>query len=658
MSRILIRKLIIQGLMYRRTIEFNEGLTIISGEKTSGKSLVLSLIDYCFGKSGKIDLSVQKELASHCDEVFLEMKINDEVITLRRPIKENQTKISIYFCAFEELDTYTPRVFGIKEAMKFLMRKLNINEYKLIKNKKHSNEKEIESISFRDIFRYVYIHQHELGTNNFLQNIDAFKRYKNPHAFKLMFNLVEADKNELSDSLVRTENEIEETKKDISGLVSYLKDKDAEDRIGLQAKSDKFIESIDEQKKIKTAIISNSKSNSNNENEMYIKLKKDLELITNEIYDYQSKKKQIQLSINSKKLLLEEYNIEQAEVDATLEVNYKLVISEQQIECPLCNSNVVNTTSEVEGESKNSEKMLRNVKKEITNKIVLVTNLMKHEMKNIEEMDIHIKRLTKKQNLFNEAIVEFTKETDVPFLSQIDSINVMINRLIKDHEMIKEGLRIHHKIDEKKNHIIGLEATALRYKNELNDLQVNEEYKEEVFSFLDKEYKKIMYRLKYNTDGATYIDVESHIPYFEGASVYVHESGGLLECMQLSYLGAILISKVENYALGHPGFLLLDSISKYFGTLKKNDQEEEKLDVEKTVTQEEVKSILDEKSKINDPEVYQELYEILIELSDNHQIILVENTPPEKVDKYTKYTFLSGKHGLVDLSQNELTDMN
>lgn len=97
MSRMILRKLIVHGIEYRRTIHFNKDFTIISGEKTSGKSLILSLIDYCLGKKSKIDLTVQTELDAFCDQVFLELQIDDEILTLNRLLKEKQSKISIYF---------------------------------------------------------------------------------------------------------------------------------------------------------------------------------------------------------------------------------------------------------------------------------------------------------------------------------------------------------------------------------------------------------------------------------------------------------------------------------------------------------------------------------------------------------------------------------
>ncbi|GMA63738.1 ATP-binding protein [Alicyclobacillus fastidiosus] len=159
MTRMIFTKLVIQGTAYRRTIEFNKGLTIIRGDKTSGKSLVLNLIDYCLGRTQKIDLTVQRELNLHCDRVFLEVTQDEETFTIGRLLKERQSKFSIYYCSFNELDGYTPKVVNQEELMQFLMRKLRLSEYKLVKHQRHSNKQELETVSFRDVFRYVYVHQ-------------------------------------------------------------------------------------------------------------------------------------------------------------------------------------------------------------------------------------------------------------------------------------------------------------------------------------------------------------------------------------------------------------------------------------------------------------------------------------------------------------------
>jgi len=68
------------------------------------------------------------------------------------------------------------------------------------------------------------------------------------------------------------------------------------------------------------------------------------------------------------------------------------------------------------------------------------------------------------------------------------------------------------------------------------------------------------------------------------------------------------------------------SISKYLGTIRADMDDEEKQN----------------KNRINDPEVYEEIYKISIELSENYQLIIVDNTPPNDYAEYSKYTFLKG----------------
>lgn len=642
MSRLILNKLIIQGTTYKRTVSFNKGLTIISGEKTSGKSLVLSLIDYCFGKSGKIDFNVQRELDARCDQVFLEMSIDEEVLTLKRFLKEKQTKISIYFCPYNAIDEYTPKTLDIPDAMKILMNKLSVDEYKLIRHQKHSNKKEIENVSFRDIFRYVYIHQHELGTGDFLGKKDNFKARKNPHAFKMIFNLVDVDKEALNEQLVKVQNEIEDLRRELFGLNAYLEDLDETDKVILQLKSGKLQEEIEKNKKQKIGILEKSvnKSNENDENKMYIKLKDDFNSISNKIFQYQNQKRKIQLSISSKEILIDDYRKELKEVEETLEINYKIIIPEQVIECPLCSSQVPGHSHNNVIQNENAEKTLYRIKKQILSKINFVKSLIEKEKEKIEQLDKEITILSEKQSIYDDALSIYSKKTNVPYLSQIDSINSIINNLTKKQEILKEGLRIHNKIEEKDKLIEDLKNEESRLIESIEALQIKNDKKDKIFDFLDEEYQEFMERFKYDTE-ETFIDRNLMIPFYNGASVYAHESGGLLECMQLSYLAAILKSKIEGYATGHPGLLLLDSISKYVGTLEKNSA----VDDDTTITEE----------KINDPEVYDEFYKILIELSLNHQIILVENTPPDKYDSiYTKYTFLKGEKGLIDEEKNEI----
>lgn len=276
----------------------------------------------------------------------------------------------------------------------------------------------------------------------------------------------------------------------IFGLGAYLKDKNAEDFNYLSSRAKSITKDITKQKKSKETIIKNNKSNNDNENKMYIKLKKDLEGIANALSDFRNSRRKLEVSIKSKQILIEEYQAEIIEINATLEVNYKLIIPEQSLECPLCSS-LVNLESERKQPEQNAEKTLLKIRKDLESKIKIVTNLIDKDMQQIQEIDYNMNRLTQKESILKNAIAEFAKDTDVPFLSELNSINILINQMTKELETIKESMRIHRKIDEKHKNIEKLTAKIERLEGELKKLNVNEDIKKAIFDYLDKEYKKI-----------------------------------------------------------------------------------------------------------------------------------------------------------------------
>ena len=628
MKKIVINKLVILGEKYKRTVEFNKGLTIIRGEKTSGKSLILSLIDYCLGKSEKMNLNVQKQLSLCCDDVLLEFSIGEKKFVFKRNIKKYIKKINIYFCEIEEMHLYTPKVAQIQEAMAIIMRNFNIIEYKNIKNKIHSEEQTIEVISFRDIFRYVYVNQHMLGTQNFLENKATFKKYKNPYAFELIFNLIKEDKDGLNFKLVEVTNNLERTKKEILGLESYLKDKNANNFSVLIDEELNIKRKLEKKLNEKQSLIKKSE-NINTESQIYIKLKTKLTNITDKKELLIKEKCKNILSIKSKKNLINDYKYESREVEETLEINYKLSIANQHIECPLCSSKVEGMNLMDDNEA---EKILKYNKKSLNNKIKLVYKLIKKEEEQNIKIDTKMKMLEKEESIYNEAIIIFSKDIKVPYLSGLDSINSIINNYQKRSEAVNECIRLHNKITEKNNDIVDFESEIIRLKEQLNTLKIDNENKDQIFEELNKSYKGYMQRFKYKIN-ETYIDSTTYIPYYDGANIFEHESGGLLECMQISFLCAILASKNKGYAEGHPGILLMDTISKYIGTVESDDE------------------IIE---KIEDPEIYEEIYKVFEELADVYQFIIVENTPPVNYNKFAKYTFFAGSHGLINLELNEL----
>ncbi|MGT9146702.1 hypothetical protein [Enterococcus faecalis] len=628
-----INKLVVKGPLYQRTITFSDGLNIIRGEKTSGKSLVLSLIDYCLGKS-QIPLRVQVELNNHTDIVFLEVCFGKEIYTISRSLKKDSSNFYVYYSQFLEISEFMPEKMDKKELQHFLMNKLGIIEYKRKKSKKKSQELIMETISFRDIFRYCYIHQHDLGTDNFLSNRDYNVKYKNPIAFEMIFGLVDNSQNDIQSQFVDIQNKINRLSKRRDGLVEYLEQRGNEKFISLIDKIENLEKEIANYNKRKTDLI-NQQSEAKKDigdNADFVIVKNELRVIDEQIDQLRRKIKRNNRGIESNNLLLKDYLREKNDVKVTEEINYRLKIVEHKLTCPLCHSEIDNTETE-ESSTSNTEKIYKALLNDIDTKIGMLTKVIQTSERNNEENMQDLNYLTRKKEILRMAANEFAKDIDTPFLPELNSINVTINGLEKDREILLESRRVHKKIDEIDSEIDDNRVRLDSLKSKLAQIENNQSRKEEILSSLNKAYIKNLNDMKYDDLSGAYIDYKSYIPYFKDASVYEHQSGGLLECMQISYLDAIISS---NEALKHPRFLMLDSISKYVGTLRASGEE------------------ISEEDVIKDPDVYQNIFQILVRLSSSTQIIVVENTPPAEMDQYVKYTFRNGPRGFIDLEKNEI----
>lgn len=145
-------------------------------------------------------------------------------------------------------------------------------------------------------------------------------------------------------------------------------------------------DNINKQLQEKKLIIENS-NNISTENPMYIKLKNRLINIVNRKTTLEKRKEEINISIASKKILLNDYIDEKKDIEATLEVNYKLTIDKQIIECPLCYSKVY---SKMQNCDRQSQEILKNIQKGIEGKIKLVKSLIE---KDLNELRILVLKL-------------------------------------------------------------------------------------------------------------------------------------------------------------------------------------------------------------------------------------------------------------------------
>ena len=629
-SRIRINKLILCGSSYKRTLEFNKNLNLIRGDGFSGKSLVLKLIAYCMGsKSDTIDLEVQKELADNCDEVFVELNINDTCYTMNRNLKYDKNIINIYLSNYEEHKDYSPWKKSADETNELLAKEMQISLHNILRKKSGSKELQPEKISFRDVMRFIYIGQGDLGTNQFMQYVNSFVSGKNKEVFKIINDLVIPDLEEINQLIQIKQNEKYRLENVNEGMNEYLKNRDAIVLTQLVIEKEKLTKEINKLSNEKKMVVNNRKQNNT---EIFSGLRNDILYIENIIGDNNQSVSQIKLSILNKKNLLNDYEIEREKLAATLEAIKKIKIKDHSEFCPLCHSII-----EIVDEENNCEDIEKALEQTIIKMQTLSELIEEDEIKLVKVEKENVKLIDKKM-IYDTALQEYKSNMEVPYLSEIESFNSLIKDLTDEKNKLNTLIDIYHDIEMNMSYLDVLEQ-ELSELNKKKGMMINLQQREvNVFNNLNLKYRVLMQRFKFEDiqDDSCYISKETFLPYYNGISILKHTSGCLLLCMQIAYIGALLELNYEDENNCHPALLMLDTVSNNIGTDS------------------------DSKDSI-DPETYSELFAYLGQLSEYNQLFIVDNTPPEINKEKNEFVLRRVKRGqplkgLIDSELNEFVE--
>jgi hypothetical protein len=515
----------------------------------------------------------------------------------------------------------------VDELLEFLVDELSISFHTILRKKAGSKDLAPEKISFRDLMRYVYIGQNELGTNQFLENSNTFISGKNKEVFKIINDLIIPDIEEIEKEIQIKQNEYNRLEAVNNGLDDYLSKRDSLIIAELYNAKDALDEKIRNLKSQKKSILEKQKSN---KNDLYYQLMEDVNNLDVTIIQTEKGKNNLLLSIKNKEILLAEYKDEHIRLEATVEAMKKIKIVDHKEKCPLCNS-FVPLMQDGEERCEDVEKVVEQLK----NKIETLEKFSLNEKEKINHVDNELNILYEKKQVYHNALETYKNNIEIPFLSEIESINSIIRDFTTEKNKINSLMDIHN---EMANNLINLD----RLKNELSKLKSKKDNltkltvrQELILDKLNRKYRALMKQFNFTdiNEERCYISKDNYLPYYSGASVMKHTSGCLLLCMQIAYLGAILELNQEEENNCHLGLLMLDTLSNNIGT-DKNDAD----------------SV--------DPKTYQEIYNYLIRLSEFNQIFIIDNTPPEINSDHVEFIFHRVNpgeklQGLIDTTRNE-----
>lgn len=628
-TSLIINKLILIGHRKNYEVPFFPGVNIIYGEEDSGKSSILELINYLLG-SNKLDKYV--ELEQSVKYAILELNLNNQAYCIKRDIFDSKQDIEVYMVDYTNINTVFPTKYKPnydntidgKFFSDFLLDALNFPKIK-IKNSPTKDDSSLARLSFRDLFKFCYLNQDDVGTKNLLNNQNYVLYPKTKEVFKYIFNLSDEEISKLEQSIsdkTRLKNNLSIK---ISNIQEFLKTIEIESFDYITS----FLEDIKsnltflerELNTINTSITSSSSE--------YEPLKEYLVTLNYQILDKQKEKAKTRENIKRYEKLIHDYYDDSQKIKAILSAK-KLIGETSPIltVCPLCEHDIEESSLIQEYKIQDKTKLDSEVKL-LNKRIKDLSELIEKEKESFRTIENTLSNLIKSREEFKKRIDEELNEHISPYLTKRDEIIKQQSAFIEREQQIIKALKIRNEENNLEKQISKLDEDIENLKEKLTELTTSQPKLETVLD----ELKTILtsYLLLVGVKNCTDIDIsnKTFLPVLRNKQYHEITSGGIRTILSIGFLLNILESSLNNNT-NLPRFLMIDTVGKYLQKTKKEYLSE--TDVNEDV-----------KEEINSAGKYKALYEYIINLSikmeeanKSCQIILVDNDVPSFIEEEYK----------------------
>lgn len=629
LSKLLINKLILIGNRKNYEVPFFPGVNIIYGEEDSGKSSILELINYLLG-SNKLDKYV--ELEQSVKYAILELNLNSQVYCIKRDIFDNKRDIEIYMTDYDNINAVFPTKYKPnydntidgKFFSDFLLDALNFPKVK-IKTSPTKDDSALAKLSFRDLFKFCYLNQDDVGIKNLLNNQNYVLYPKIKEVFKYIFNLSDEEISKLEQSISEKTKLKNKLTTKISNIQEFLETIEIES-LGY---INEFLINIKSNLTLLEKELNNINHSITSNSSEYEPLKEYLVTLNYQILDKQKEKTKVRENIKRYEKLINDYYDDSQKIKGILSAK-KLIGEASPIVtiCPLCEHNIEQSILVKEYTIHDKTKLDSEVKL-LHKRIKDLSELLEKEKESFRTIENKLSKLMESREEFKKRIDEELNEHISPYLTKRDEVIKQQSALIEREQQIIKALKIRNEENNLEKQILKIDEDIEKFKAKLAELTTSQPQLETILD----ELKIILtsYLLFVGVKNCTDIDIsdKTYLPVLRSKQYHEITSGGVRTILSIGFLLNILESSLNN-DINLPRFLMIDTVGKYLQKTKKEYLSE--TDVNE-----------DAKEEIKSARKYKALYEYIIELSirmeeanKSCQIILVDNDVPPFIEEEYK----------------------
>ncbi|WP_447766506.1 hypothetical protein [Aeromonas veronii] len=635
-SSILINQLVVIGVQKNYSVNFHEGVNIIYGDSATGKSSILNLIDYLLGAK---TFSLYPEIESSGRYCLLDVTLNSQRYTIKRDLFDALIPIEVYPCAVDLIEQYAARKYNpsfssssqyndMEFYSEFLFTALGYNNVK-IKESPTKDDSKLARLSFRDLFKFCYVDQDDLGSKIFLQPENYALQTKNAEVFKYIFNALDSQISDVQQNIsTRTlrRNELDRKFKSVS---EFLRESD----FGSMSTLDSLVDNVDQKILEIEKQILNLNTRLTSDNDLYRALHSTITQITLDKRSLIQRQQENQTKVERFTRLKNDYLIDIAKFRASVSARKSIGdIPEGITLCPICDNNLNVGFAAQRFDMVSIDKI--NYEINALNRRVKNSELIIGEAKRQWEMDqAKLKDLSEAEIEARVLLDKQTIELSTPYLAERDTFVSKLGELKQHRKELVNRLKIRNQHNLLTTTIESLELSLKELNDKLDILKASAPSMEDAFSTLSDHLKEYLLYVKIKNPTGIGYTKGKYLPKVRNIEYSNITSGGLRTIVGIGYLCS-LMKEALNSDMSYPSFLMIDTVGKYLGKTQKG-----KSNIDGTSEEDDVREA------VSDPEKYKNIYEYIINLSNDYflkdrvcQFILVDNDVPDHIlDKISNF---------------------
>lgn len=633
---IIVEKLVIVGTRKNYIVSFNPGVNIIYGDITTGKSSILNLIDYLLG--GK-NFNLYPEIEATARYAVLDVYLNDVRYSIKRDIYDAKKMVEVYQCGFEEIDRHVPSKYLpsyqndilTKENgfySDFLLDSLNLEKIR-IKNSPSKTDSGLSRLSFRDIFKYCYVDQDDLGSKGFLDRGNYVLEAKHTEVFKFIFNALDTQISDINAEISEKSNRKHKLEKKYEYISEFLRDTDFDSKENIES----LLETTEENIFFLTKKIHETKYRYTANNDVYKAIKE----AANEL-NYEVSKTEQSISDSRQKIenftrLKNEYILDINKFKSIQETRNGIGEKKEEVSlCPIC-SNILPVEIAKESFEISDYENISHEISSLRRRLHEVDRIIVQSRQEWELQSIKLNKLKSSRDEARAALDKNTVDMVSPYLAETDTLISKLASLEQQKKELVFLIKIRNQQSSIYNDIIKLIDNIKSLNERLDKLKAEtpsiSNIIEKMSDYLNSYLRKINIKDRY----AVGIRADKFFLYIRDIDYQKLTSGGLRTIASIGYLCSFMRASLD-VDMNYPTFLMIDTVGKYLGKTKDNDKYKTETSLED-----------DKKEGVSDPEKYKNIYEYMIDLSGKFeekgrlcQFILVDNdVPPHIIKEYAGF---------------------